>query len=183
LEAKEESHYSRGVDNLWLSRCYACDQFAVWRHDRLLWPKHHGEPAPNPDLPADVLVDYREAGSVLAESPRGAAALLRLAIQRLMPHLGESGKDLNRGIGNLVAKGLDVKIQQALDVVRVIGNHAVHPGQIDLRDDSDTAIQLFELVNLIAETMISQPIRIGALYRRIPPAQIQQIEQRDKKKE
>jgi hypothetical protein len=182
LESKEESKYSRGVDNLWLSICYACDRIAVWRHDRLLWPTRHGEPAPNADLPADVLADYHEAGSVLAASPRAAAALLRLAIQKLMPGLNQSGKDLNADIGNLVAEGLDIRIQQALDIVRVIGNHAVHPGQIDLRDDTATAIELFELVNLIAGAMISQPKQIGALYARIPASQIRQIEQRDRKK-
>lgn len=62
--------------------------------------------------------------------------------------LGEDSGNLNAGIGNLVGEGLSPKVQKALDVVRVIGNSAVHPGQIDVTDDLDTVNQLFRLVNL-----------------------------------
>ena len=37
-------------------------------------------------------------------------------------HLGESGKNINDDIAALVKKGLNLMIQQSLDVVRVIGN-------------------------------------------------------------
>jgi hypothetical protein len=112
---------------------------------------------------------------------RGAAALLRLAIQKLCKHLGEKGKNIDNDIGALVEKGLDGRIQKALDIVRVIGNNAVHPGQIDLRDDRATAEELFDLVNLIAETMINQPKHIEELYDRLPQGAREAIEKRDRK--
>lgn len=115
-------------------------------------------PAPNPDLPNEIAVDFEEARNVAPRSSRAAAALLRLCVQKLCIHLGEPGDNINSDIANLVGKGLPAKIQQALDIVRVIGNNAVHPGQIDLRDDSETAYQLFNLVNLIADVMITQPL-------------------------
>ena len=65
-------------------------------------------------------------------------------------------------------QGLDKRIQQALDVVRVVGNNAVHPGELDIRDDTATAHKLFELINLISDVMISQPKHIGALYEALP---------------
>jgi hypothetical protein len=61
----------------------------------------------------------------------------------------------------------------------VIGNNAVHPGQIELRDDRATAEELFALVNLIAERMISQPKHIEAMYSRLPESKRKEIERRD----
>ena len=137
-------------------------------------------PDPNPDLPDDIKRDYEEARQILASSPRGSAALLRLAIQKLCVHLEEKGENINEDIGALVAKGLPTMVQQALDLVRVIGNNAVHPGQIDLDDDKKVADKLFPLVNVIAEVMISQPNQIKTLYESVlPESQREAIEQRD----
>lgn len=66
--------------------------------------------------------------------------------------------------------------------MRVIGNEAIHPGVLDLRDDIDTANELFTLVNLIADAMITQPKRLDAMYEKIPPEKREQIERRDNKK-
>jgi hypothetical protein len=142
-------------------------------------PPGGSAPPPHEDLPPEVVEDYQEAQGIVAASPRGAAALLRLAIQKLCMHLGEKGKDLNEDIGHLVKKGLPQQIQRSLDIVRVIGNNAVHPGQIDIRDDPETAQRLFELVNLIVEVMVSQPKRIEELYDRLPEGAKAQIEKRD----
>ncbi len=97
------------------------------------------------------------------------------------PHLTEKGKDLNEDIASLVKKGLEVDVQQALDVVRVIGNNAVHPGVIELKDDRATALKLFELVNIIVERRISTPKRIAALFEGLPPGAHEQIAKRDGK--
>ena len=117
--------------------------------DRLVYLQRGQATLPNSDLPDDIRRDYDEASSNLDLSPRGAAALLRLAIQKLCKYVGEPGENLNTDIGSLVQKGLDPKVQQALDFVRVIGNNAVHPGEIDLRDDRATAESLFRLLNLM----------------------------------
>jgi hypothetical protein len=45
--------------------------------------------------------------------------------------------------------------------VRVIGNNAVHPGAIDLRDDKATATTLLQLVNLVVDRRISTQKRIA----------------------
>lgn len=74
-------------------------------------------------------------------------------------------------------------IQKSLDIVRVIGNEAVHPGEMDMRDDHDTVFQLFELVNLIAEQMLSQPARIEKLYGSLSEPKCLAIEERDKQTE
>lgn len=171
---------SRLVSNLHLSQCYSCSQLTLWLHSRILWPIQIEGPPPNADLPSDILADYQEAGAILPQSPRGAAALLRLAIQKLCRHLKQPGENLNSDIASLVKQGLDSKVQKALDIVRVIGNEAVHPGQIDLKDDTSTALELFGLVNVIAEVMISQPAHIEKLYAALPEAKRQAIEKRDR---
>lgn len=136
----------------------------MWCNKRMVYPRVMTAPRPNTDLPDDLKVDFEEARQIAEISPRGAAALLRLVIQKLCKELGEGGKNINDDIGALVKKGLPVKVQRALDTVRVVGNNAVHPGELDLKDDRETVAALFGLVNVIVEVMISQPKHIDALY-------------------
>ncbi len=158
--------------------CTHCDRYSVWHNYTMIYPEVAVEQASS-DLPVDVATDYSEASSVLQKSPRSAAALLRLAVQKLCIALGEKGRDLNTDIGNLVKNGLPSKVQKALDVVRVVGNNAVHPGQLDLKDDKETASSLFRLVNLITEKMITEPREIEEVYAKLPDESRKQIEERD----
>ncbi|MBI4548730.1 MAG: DUF4145 domain-containing protein [Ignavibacteriae bacterium] len=170
----------QNIGGFMIVQCLSCGQFSFWYNNQLIYPDVSMTPLPNSDLREDIKVDYLEARSIVNKSPRGAAALLRLCIQKLCEQLGESGKDINTDIGNLVQKGLHSTIQKSLDIVRVIGNDAVHPGQIDLKDDIDTANKLFELVNLIAQVMITEPKAIDELYTALPESKRKAIEERDK---
>jgi hypothetical protein len=165
--------------NLSLSNCYACREFSVWKHEKLIYPPASPGDVANEDMPSDVRADYEEARTILNASPRGAAALLRLALQKLCAHLGEAGKDINKDIGQLVTKGLPVRIQQALDIVRVVGNESVHPGELDMRDDRDTVMSLLRLINVIIEDRITQPRQIAEMYKTLPPAKADGIAIRD----
>lgn len=95
-----------------------------------------------------------------------------------MVHLGQPGKNINDDISALVASGLPTQIQQALDVVRVTGNNAVHPGQLDAKD-AHVAEQLFPLVNVIVEYRISLPSRIQEMYDALPCGAKAAIQKRD----
>lgn len=149
----------------------------------MIHPKTTSVEPPSNDLPTDVRQDYEEAAQIVQQSPRAAAALLRLAIQKLCLHLGGSGENLNKDISNLVKAGLPQKVQQMLDTVRVIGNHSVHAGVIDLKDNPQTAEALFKLVNIVAEKMITEPQQIDALYDTLPEKDKEQIAKRDKQEE
>jgi len=136
----------------------------------------------NPDLPDDIKNDYNEAKNIVNISPRGAAALLRLAVQKLCIHLGEKGANINDDIKSLVKKGLPQTMQQALDSVRVVGNNAVHPGTIDLRDNIEIAYALFGFVNIICEMLITQPKKVKEYYDKHIPESIKTvIDRRDGK--
>jgi hypothetical protein len=133
-------------------------------------------------MPDAIAKDYEEAREVLGVSARSSSALLRLCVQKLCVELGEPGKDINKDIGSLVGKGLSPKVQQALDIVRVVGNEQVHPGTLDVRDNPEIAQHLFALVNFIVEDQIAKPKLIEALYSKLPETKIEGIQQRDKQK-
>ncbi len=172
--------------------CFACKKNSYWIHTlepsgnpidtlttTMVYPSKSTAPLPHTDMPDDIQADYEEARNICNQSPRSASTLLRLAIQKLCVHLGEKGKNLNNDIGNLVKQGLPVEIQQALDVVRVIGNNAVHPGEINPEDVQEISNQLFELVNFIVEDRISRPAKLKKLYDNLPSGALDGIEKRD----
>jgi hypothetical protein len=178
---KSGAYVYSDVGNLHLSECYNCKKIAVWVHGNLAFPAQRAGVLPNSDLPDELIVDFDEARAIVGISPRGAAALMRLVVQKLCAHLGEKGKNIDDDIASLVSKGLNPVVQKALDVVRVIGNEAVHPGTIDLRDDRDTALRLFGLVNAIADQMITHPKSVKEMYDQLPPGKLEAIEARNDK--
>ena len=72
--------------------------------EAMVYPAKSTAPLANPDMPEEIKADYNEARDILQRSPRGAAALLRLAIQKLCIHVGESGKNPNDDIASLVKR-------------------------------------------------------------------------------
>jgi hypothetical protein len=165
-----------------LSTCLTCSDISIWVEEKLVYPKQVAIEPPNQDMNEDIQNLYNEASSIVMESPKGATALLRLALQLLLKQLGKSGKNINNDIKDLVSEGLSPKIQQALDLLRVVGNNAVHPGQIDLNDDNEIAIKLFHILNFIANEMITKPKELEFLYSSIIPEDTKQhIKDRDGK--
>lgn len=160
--------------------CNHCEKPTLWYGKAMVYPLSAGPPA-HQDMPEKVSVVFEEARAIAGKSPKGAAALLRLCVQLLCKEIGESGKDINNDIGSLVRKGLPTEVQQAFDILRVIGNNAVHPGQIDLGDKPETATSLFDLVNFVVDRMISQPKNIQELFETLPESSKGAIAKRDGK--
>jgi hypothetical protein len=79
------------VEGLWVSYCERCEGYCVWINEVLVYPPYSTAPMPVADTPVDVKADFMEAREVFDRSPRSAAALLRLGLQKLMLHLGEKG--------------------------------------------------------------------------------------------
>ncbi|HUU87069.1 MAG TPA: DUF4145 domain-containing protein [Candidatus Glassbacteria bacterium] len=174
------------VGGFWISKCYACREFSIWNKDsgewEMVYPNiQYNFPEPNPDLSDEIKRDYLEAGKILKDSPRGTAALLRLCVQKVVDQLVPGSDDIFPKIAKLVEKGLETEIQEALDFTRIVGNEAVHPGVLDLKDDQETAMLLFETINLIADKLISRPKRISEAYKKLSPSKLEAIKERDKK--
>lgn len=164
---------------LWMSTCRACGNYHLWIDNKMIAPVTTNIPKPNGDMPEEVKGIYMEARDVFPHSAKAAAALLRLALQKLCVVLGGEGKKIDDDIKKLVQDGLPIKIQQALDAIRVIGNNAVHPGTIDLDDNPDMAALLFQFINVIVHDMITQPNSINELYSQLPQGALDAIQRRD----
>ena len=168
--------------------CLRCHNYSIWQNQNsaMIYPRESPAPHAHKDMPEDVLIDFNEAREIVSISPRGAAALLRLATEKLVAKLvadlnnGKPKKTINDNIGELVKNGLPRTIQKAADSLRVIGNEAVHAGVLDLKDDRETALRLFKLVNVIVENQISQVQEIERIYNdKIPANQKDAVEKRD----
>lgn len=166
--------------NLNVSVCVACGRYSLWIDRTLVHPRPSDMPEAAEGMPASVKEDYDEARIVFADSPRSSAALLRLAIQKLCVHLGQPGDNLNHDIGVLVKNGLPQTVQMAMDSVRVIGNNAVHPGELNVADDPGTARSLFDCVNWTVEAMVTRPLRVAQTYSRLPAGARTAVEKRDR---
>lgn len=165
-----------------ISICSHCKTPAIWYEERLVHPSFGSAPTPHPDMPEDVAADYEEARAVADSSPRSAAAILRLALQKLCVALGQPGRKLDDDIAALVKAGLDARVQKALDILRISGNNAIHPGELDLRDNSVLVSKLFSLLNTVVQAMITQPREIGSLWDEMPEGARDATTRRDRRK-
>jgi hypothetical protein len=177
------------------AQCHSCKKRSIWRLRALdkgvsldlaafteadmVYPLSVNAAPAHPLMPELIKEDFEEARQIASISPRSAAALLRLCLEKLCQHLTGTTNKIDTQIAELVEKGLPRKIQQALDTVRVIGNEAVHPGTLDLKDSDTFVYPLFRLINLIVEDQIASPNAINDLFELLPEDKRKGIEQRD----
>lgn len=177
-----EEHNLTEALYLEVSRCAHCHKYSIWLEEALLYPASIPVPQPHKDMPSEVSELYNESAQVLFISPRAAAALLRLALQKLLEKTGGKGKNINSDIEFLVRSGkVTTNTQRALDVLRVLGNNAVHPGEINLNEDPEHVKAMFAFMNYVVDGLISQEKQINKLFESLPDRQRNSIKKRDKK--
>jgi hypothetical protein len=173
------------------AKCAHCGDLSIWEisgsghsttHRMVYPPARLGVP-PHPEMPARPLELYLEAQDVAARSPRAAAALLRVAVDVLLREVveGAGRKSLNDVIGMAVAAGLTPAVQQALDVLRVIGNDALHPEAIvlDEQDPDAKVASLSKLMNVVVEQMVASPRLAREMLDTLPSGAREGIARRD----
>ena len=163
--------------------CYNCENHSIWRGGIMIYPLASLAPKPVINMPDDVKEIYEEARQVHVHSARAAVALLRVALEKLTVHLGETTGKLNTRIGNLQKQGLPPQVISSFDIVRIVGNEGgAHVGTIDLTgaDGADVVNKLFWLINYIIEKTINEPAEIERIAQTLPQDKLDGIENRDK---
>lgn len=185
--------HERGTDYM-EAMCAHCKKASLWRvtekvvngfnydvkNGDMLFPDFGLAPLPEQDMPENVTADYMEAATIFSKSPRGAAALLRLALQKLCKHLGQSGDNINDDIRAMAASNtLPPLVVKVADTVRITGNNAVHPGEMSDDDFDHVASKMFELLNFIVKKGITEPRELESLYSMTPEAPRKTAEKND----
>lgn len=181
------THLSSGKDIVvYTSQC-ACDAFSVWMplgenvpfhgytDGYMIYPSTSLAPAPEQDMPEYVRKDYEEARQVFTDSPRSAAALLRLCVQKLCQGLLKKEGKIHNQIGELVELGFPKRALEAFDTIRIFGNESVHPGTLDLNDTPEVAMALFRLLNMAVRYCITEEKELKAIRELTPPTKRRDI--------
>lgn len=167
--------------SLYITLCSHCDRYTIWENQNIIFPLQSTIQDPSSDMPDKVKNIYTEAQLVFQHSPRASAALLRLAIETLIPELDYGIKEtqLNNMISKLVQEDIPVHVQKGLDGLRYYGNKGIHTAEIHMQDDRDTVIFLFNLCNWIVEELITKRKKISEFYELLPDTFRQSVEKRD----
>jgi hypothetical protein len=140
------------LDELAITRCDACDGVVLWLGGDLVWPVSAGI-RPAERMPEDVQKPFLEAQSIAGASPWAACALLRIALERLVDHLGGEGKNLYDRIENLKLPADEMPIW---DAVRKLGNDAAHEGLFPYNSEEHAEVPavISRFINLLVERHI-----------------------------
>ncbi|EAH8622890.1 TPA: DUF4145 domain-containing protein [Campylobacter jejuni] len=155
------------------STCYHCERSVIWylkdENPKIFFPREVAIP-PEENMPENVKEIYEEASLVLGDSPRASCALLRLALQELMKYLKENiqiynglkNRNINEDIKEIINIGnfyqeQKESLEEAMNSIRLIGNKASHPSELDINDNSEIANILFEMINFIVGEIITKP--------------------------
>ena len=168
-------------DNFMASKCDHCEKLVLWNDQKIIYPRSITVESPNPDMPEVAKGLYMESAKILQDSPRASAALLRLALQEILNKVVEGGEknSINDNI-RIIGKQVDKHTRDAMDLIRINGNNAVHPGEIQIEEE--TTEYMYKLLNIIVQKLISDKKQIDDLYNNLSENQKKSIKERDNKK-
>jgi hypothetical protein len=110
--------------------------------------------SPNEDIPPEIQKIYEEARAVAPHSLRAANALLRTVLEKMVIGNGGEGAKLYHKIKNLADKNVITgQWAETLQNVRILGNEAAHPGEINFDEEVDAAFtnSIFSCINAFAQ--------------------------------
>ena len=157
-----------------------CNKFSFWIDGKMVYPSVLISPLPHKDMPENVKKTYEEARQVQPASVRASAALLRVSLEKLTAHLGETKGSLYTRIAKLKKNGLPSQVIENLDIIKEYGDEGgAHAGVINLEDNEYVLNGLFMLVNTIVEKTITENKKAKELRAILQEAKKAKIENRD----
>ncbi len=81
---------------------------------------------------------------------------MRVCIQKLVPLLEDNGKELNQRVSSLVRKGLEMEMQQAMDVLQVLRSDPAQLTHLESQADKKTALRFLDFLKEVLERRMSQ---------------------------
>jgi hypothetical protein len=131
--------------NLHISNCHGCNGFSLWVGGLLVFPT-------SVDKTTELVEeDVEEAAAILNEFPRGATALMRVCIQKLVPLLQDNGKELDQRLSSLVRKGLEMEMQQSMEVLQVLRSDSTRLSPLESQADKEIALRFLDSLQTILE--------------------------------
>lgn len=180
-----EQLYAHGVGffDIYACGCSHCKKYSYWYDQKQVVPAVSTAPMPHEDTPAECQKIYSEARDIADKSPRGAGALIRQCLEKLLLELGgKSENNINQNIGLLAAEGkITARVKKAADLCRLSGNELAHPSAINNEESRERVSRLFKLINYIVEDAITVPRELEADFNELPETLRKAIENRDEK--
>ena len=103
----------------------------------ILWPRVSSRPPIPPDVPEQYASLAREAGLILADSPRASAALARRCLQQILRNEAKAPRGTLHSEIEWALSNADLpsRAKRSLHELREIGNMATHPNKSTATDD------------------------------------------------
>lgn len=137
---------------------------------------------PNDDMTDEQKNLFNEAKNIFDNSPKAAGALLRSVIENILRKKYDKHK--SSLLGSIlndkdVEKDLGGKIMQMCKTCQLIGNDAAHSSLMIYLDENKEEVKfLFELINLIAEQLVSKPKKEQELLQKCESINLQKQKQK-----
>ena len=149
------------------SQCNSCEEYAIWVNDRIVYPQAIIR-IPKDDMPDQIKTFYRQASSISSQCPPASAALLRTVLEMLCTELNYTEGSLKQRIEKMKNDGkIDDELHDAMQSVRIVGNNAVHAGQIEVDDSKEVVKVLFEIIDDITLDLFTKPKRRKELSKNV----------------
>ncbi len=79
---------------------------------------------------------------------------MQVCIQKLVPLLKQDGSKLNDYMSSLVRKGLEVEIQEAMEVLQVLQNNPVQLTKFESQEEKEIALRFFDSLKAVLERRV-----------------------------